>query len=61
MERAMIQVQSERVLEEESHPSTSAASVARQVELCARAVRRGSEEEVPSKAPGAARVSSGLL
>ena len=49
------------MLEEESHSSTSAASVARQVELRAWEVRCGFEEEVSGKAPSTARVSIGLL
>ena len=60
-EQAVTQVQSGWVLEEESHPSTSTAGAARQVELCAWAVRHGSEEEVSSKAPSIVRVSFGLL
>ena len=61
MKQAVTQVQSEGMLEEESHPSTSAMGAARQVELRAREVRHGSEEEVSSKAPGATRVSFGSL
>ena len=61
MERAMTQVQSRGVLEEESHPSTSAVSAARQVELRAWAVRHGSKKEVTGKAPDVVRVSFGSL
>ena len=61
MEWAVTRVQSEGVLEEESHPSTSTAGAVRQVEHRAQAVRHDFEEKVSGKALGAARVSFGLL
>ena len=61
MERAVTQVQTEGVLGEESHPSTSTVGAARQVKFYAWAIWRGSEEEVSGKAPSIARLSIGSL